>query len=273
MNNFSSIIVTTFATAIFLSACTQTPVRVEGAAEVRTRLTKLQDHSILAHQSPMAMQDARTAVLAAEQFRKELTDSDYFLYLAERRVDIAVADSQRRYLQQEYQRLHTELVVKQILIAAKQLPTTADLFAWKTVSVSKKSDWETLTEPEALKIQRDDRGLVMTFNNIFLERDQTVISDNATTRLSGLVAFLITHSDYLALIEGHTDNVDTDEVNSALSLKRAEAVKSYLQSQGVSENRITIEGKGGRVPIEYSGGEEQRQKNNRIEIVINERTH
>lgn len=130
------------------------------------------------------------------------------------------------------------------------------------------------TEPlHGINFQQEDRGLVMTFNNIFLEGGQTVISDNAITRLSGLVAFLITHSDYLALIEGHTDNLDTDEVDSALSLKRAEAVKNYLQSQGVSENRITVEGKGGLVPFEHSGGKEQRQKNNRIEVIINERTH
>lgn len=272
MNNISKIIVTTFTAAIFLNACTHTPLKFEGAAEVRTRLTKLQNNPTLAHQSPMAMQDASVTVLAAEQFRRDPTDSDHFLYLAERRVDIAEADSLRHYLQQEYQRLHTELVLKQILIAAKQQPTTADLFAWKTVSVSKKSDWETLTEPETLKIQQEDRGLVMTFNNIFLQRDQTVISDNATTRLSGLVAFLVTHSGYITLIEGHTDEVDSDQVNTALSLKRANTVKSYLISQGVSENRITIEGKGGRVPIEYTGGKEQRQKNNRIEIIINEST-
>lgn len=275
MNNSSQIIITAFAIVIFLNACVNTPQMFEGAEDVRARLTKLQGNSALAEQSPMAMQDASIALLAAEHFREDSTDANHFLYIAERRVDIAEADSKRHYFQQEYQRLRAELGAMQILIAANKQLAEPDSYDWKTASARRSmlnsvrvTPSETKS-PQSLNMRREERGLVMIFNNVFLKLDQTELTDNAITRLSGLVEFLSINSDYLAVIEGHTDNLNTDELNTLLSLERAEAVKGYLRRQGVSENRMTTSGKGGRVPIKYSANEEQGYYDNRIEIIIN----
>jgi len=46
------------------------------------------------------------------------------------------------------------------------------------------------------------------------------------------------------LITGHTDNVGGAEHNSELSLKRAEAVRDYLVSEGTDPNKITVNGAG-----------------------------
>ena len=48
---------------------------------------------------------------------------------------------------------------------------------------------------------------------------------------------------------GHADSSGTPEVNEALSLKRAEAVKNYLVQKGADENMLLIVGEGAKDPI------------------------
>lgn len=48
---------------------------------------------------------------------------------------------------------------------------------------------------------------------------------------------------------GYTDRIGSDKYNDRLSLRRAQAVKSYLVSKGVPANKVYTEGKGKRNPI------------------------
>ena len=48
---------------------------------------------------------------------------------------------------------------------------------------------------------------------------------------------------------GHTDRIGPDSYNEKLSERRAQAVKEYLVQKGVSDQRITIEGKGEQSPV------------------------
>lgn len=69
-------------------------------------------------------------------------------------------------------------------------------------------------------------------------------------------------------ITGHTDNVGSDEYNSTLSLRRAEAVKGYLVGRGVDDSRFTIEGKGEGAPLDTNDTDLGRARNRRIEFSI-----
>lgn len=69
-------------------------------------------------------------------------------------------------------------------------------------------------------------------------------------------------------IDGHTDNVGSDRHNVKLSLKRAEAVKDYLVSQGVAEDRIACKGYGSMHPIASNENERGRNMNRRVEFSI-----
>lgn len=51
------------------------------------------------------------------------------------------------------------------------------------------------------------------------------------------------------LVTGHADRIGTDKYNQKLSEKRADAVKSYLVSQGVEDKRIEASGKGESEPV------------------------
>jgi len=57
-------------------------------------------------------------------------------------------------------------------------------------------------------------------------------------------------------------------VNSALSEKRAAAVKDYLVHKGLKDDRIESKGFGSAKPVADNGTEEGRSRNRRVEIVL-----
>jgi outer membrane protein OmpA-like peptidoglycan-associated protein len=72
-------------------------------------------------------------------------------------------------------------------------------------------------------------------------------------------------------IVGHTDNTGSDAVNNPLSVERAQSVRDYLASRGVSPARIYTEGRGEREPVADNGSESGRAKNRRVEIYLAEK--
>jgi outer membrane protein OmpA-like peptidoglycan-associated protein len=69
-------------------------------------------------------------------------------------------------------------------------------------------------------------------------------------------------------IEGHTDSVGGEESNIALSQRRADAVKNYLVRRGVPADSITTTGKGEAFPVAGNETSAGRQKNRRVEVII-----
>jgi len=85
--------------------------------------------------------------------------------------------------------------------------------------------------------------------------------DDVITKLSGINLEVI-------VAVGHTDSVGTDAYNQSLSLRRSEAVKTYLTSKGVDKSRVYTEGKGEKQPVADNKTKEGRQKNRRVEIEV-----
>jgi len=69
-------------------------------------------------------------------------------------------------------------------------------------------------------------------------------------------------------VEGHTDNVGSDEVNQKLSEQRAESVRNYLIEQGLAQPNVTAQGFGKSTPVVDNSTPANRQKNRRVEIVV-----
>lgn len=72
----------------------------------------------------------------------------------------------------------------------------------------------------------------------------------------------------LMSIEGHTDNVGSDETNLRLSKDRAKSCLDYLVQKGVKKERLTSEGFGEAKPIETNDTPQGRAKNRRTEFHI-----
>ena len=102
----------------------------------------------------------------------------------------------------------------------------------------------------------------------FFDFDKAVLKPAGKASLDDLVSKLKDINLEVIIAVGHTDSVGTDEYNQKLSVRRAEAVKAYLQSKGVESNRVYTEGKGEKQPVADNKTAAGRAKNRRVEIEV-----
>ncbi|MBF0428161.1 MAG: OmpA family protein [Magnetococcales bacterium] len=82
-----------------------------------------------------------------------------------------------------------------------------------------------------------------------LNRAVDVLADNPKIRIE---------------IQGHTDEVGSDDLNLKLSMKRAIAVESYMVARGIAANRLTVNGFGKSQPIAKGSDPTSREQNRRV---------
>ena len=98
--------------------------------------------------------------------------------------------------------------------------------------------------------------------------DQSTLSQEAQFVLDGQADWLLTNSEYSALIEGHADEQGTRDYNLALGARRASAVQNYLISKGVAPGRLKTISYGKERPIEICSDEACYSQNRRSVTVI-----
>jgi OOP family OmpA-OmpF porin len=69
-------------------------------------------------------------------------------------------------------------------------------------------------------------------------------------------------------IIGHTDSIGSEDYNMALSLRRAEAVKDYIVSEGIDPSIIKVSGEGESNPVASNATPEGRAQNRRVDIIV-----
>lgn len=70
------------------------------------------------------------------------------------------------------------------------------------------------------------------------------------------------------VIEGHTDSTGKAQTNKALSQDRAEAVATYLGTNGIEKDKIEAVGRGFEKPITSNKTKEGRAQNRRVDVII-----
>lgn len=71
-------------------------------------------------------------------------------------------------------------------------------------------------------------------------------------------------------IVGHTDAKGGDSYNMKLGLERAKSAKKYFEALGIDGKIIKVESQGKKEPIAPNDTDENRQKNRRVNIIIND---
>ena len=98
--------------------------------------------------------------------------------------------------------------------------------------------------------------------------DTTRIEPRSRPILAEVAQTLRKNPNLRISIEGHTDEVGTDEYNEQLSQARAKAVMEHLVSLGVDRQRLSIQWFGKTKPIVQDESEEGRAKNRRVEFRV-----
>lgn len=114
----------------------------------------------------------------------------------------------------------------------------------------------------------EEKVLKDAYNNLQFELGKAVIKPTSFQSLDVLAQTLKDAPTWKLRISGHTDNTGSDKFNKALSVARAESVKAYLLSKGVSADRISTEGFGALSPIASNDTPEGREANRRVEFII-----
>lgn len=98
---------------------------------------------------------------------------------------------------------------------------------------------------------------------------QAALPKETQEYLAGLAQRLIADDQNVYLeIQGHTDATGPDALNVSLGLRRAEAVRIFLNQQGIALNRMSTISYGKIVPVESNKTSSGRAANRRVVIVV-----
>ncbi len=82
------------------------------------------------------------------------------------------------------------------------------------------------------------------------------------------VAKRVKKSGETVVLTGHSDSIGNDAYNYKLALKRANKIRNYLVSKGVSAKKVKAMSKGETEPVATNNTPEGRDKNRRVELII-----
>lgn len=127
-----------------------------------------------------------------------------------------------------------------------------------------------VAEPAAsLDVKETEKEIQVSLGSeILFDSGRFDLKPAATSTLEALLTLLSRYPKAPILIEGHTDNVGTDEMNRVLSAQRANAVKTWLVARGIPSALLTTRGRGETSPLAPNDTAAGRQKNRRVDIRI-----
>jgi outer membrane protein OmpA-like peptidoglycan-associated protein len=129
---------------------------------------------------------------------------------------------------------------------------------------------------KVVETRRTALGLVLNLgeDSIKFDFDKADLKPRERELLSRIAGILLTSSDYTVSVNGHTDDVGTEEYNQKLSERRASAVHEYLLEAGVPGGIMTVKGWGKTKPRVEGTSEAARAKNRRVELgIVNSRVN
>ena len=102
--------------------------------------------------------------------------------------------------------------------------------------------------------------------DVLFDFDKDIIKPEAYPLLDEAARILKKNYKINIELHGHTDNIGSERYNIGLSDRRAEAVKTYLNSKGIVLSRMTTKGFGFSKPVAMNDNEWGRSQNRRVEI-------
>ncbi len=106
----------------------------------------------------------------------------------------------------------------------------------------------------------------LILEGVNFETGKATLTPESETILTGVAESLVANDSIRVQVTGHTDITGSLALNRRLSRARADAVRTYLISRGVAEDRLTARGFGPDQPVASNKTVEGRAQNRRVEL-------
>ncbi len=236
--------------------------RADAIAEVQRRkdaeLARQQAETAKAEALRM-QQEAQQAAAAAARQQAEAEKASAAALAQQQSAEAAAAQAARdRAAAQAQQRAAEAETEKARQAAAQAEAEKAQLRA------------QLLSQLNSILQTRDSaRGLIVNMSDVLFDTGSYTLKPGAREKLAKISGIVLAHPGLTLQIEGHTDSVGGDDFNQQLSERRADSVRDFLAEQGVAGSSITARGFGKMQPVASNDTPEGRQRNRRVELVVN----
>jgi outer membrane protein OmpA-like peptidoglycan-associated protein len=241
--------------------------------------------------NPTGVHAAQKALKAAEAVHDDDAGSErerHYAYIALRRSELAISEASEALAKKEQQRAEATYqaqleqqsrdATQESTQYAQQLTQTQQALQQNSQSLQQQKQQleeariaaeqakAELRQSEAVK---EEQGrMVISLSGVLFQAGGAQLSEPAQRRLETVVQALRAYPDRAITVEGYTDAQGSDEINKQLSLRRADAVREYLQQRGIEAERLRAVGKGEENPVASNDTAEGRANNRRVEIIV-----
>ena len=263
-------LITFVLTATIILSCASTPNAYPDLEEAKSSLAVLNAKAEIKEIASVTLFQAGDHLKNAEQALKDkkLIVVDHHIYLSKRKQEMAQELLLKHQHEQELANLkqqHQEMVEHARNLETKRALNEAEL----AQQHAKKLE-------HALGIyqaEETSRGTLLVINDLLFASGGTKLEPASANKLRPLLQYLQGNPKREIIIEGHTDSVGHASQNKHLSQLRAETVKTFLITNGVTGERIEARGFGEEAPVATNTTNAGRRLNRRVEIIIKTIVH
>jgi outer membrane protein OmpA-like peptidoglycan-associated protein len=144
----------------------------------------------------------------------------------------------------------------------------SDSGAYQSLLITKEDVNKTVIKEKEIEINAIEKGKAYTINDIVYETNSSNLLGSSKIVLDGFSEWLKSNSALNIEIQGHTDNVGSNNANMALSMDRAFSVMEYLISNGIDTSRVKFKGYGETLPKASNDTDKGRSTNRRTDFLI-----
>jgi outer membrane protein OmpA-like peptidoglycan-associated protein len=235
---------------------------------------------------PDQLHEAKTALDQAEQMFKDDPNSDKtrnYAYIANRRAQFAevegetaqAIDTKGQVASQLNQtqaagltRAQSQLASTRAELGKTQEQLNMEQKAHADADARAKDAMDKLALA-SVPVKQETRGMVITLpGNVLFASGKSTLLSSAQAQLMQVADALKNQDEHKITVEGYTDSRGSDELNQALSQRRADSVRAFLVAQGVASEQINSIGLGPTRPVADNKTAEGRADNRRVEIIV-----
>ena len=210
-------------------------------------------------QTKDAMKDQEAKLQAEMQQNRE----KFLAEAAEREAALKAAGEREADLQKKLEAEHAALEAEKKALAEER----AKAEARQKEAMNKLNELQS----KLIQVSQDARGIILSMSDILFDVDKATLKQDLKTSLAKVAGILTVYQQFNVSIEGNTDNTGSADHNMKLSQQRADNVKNFLVEQGIDAGRLSAKGLGMTMPIADNSTKEGRQKNRRVDLVIQDK--